>query len=129
MRFESGRTYTRKEIAKALGGIGVGVLPMKGKDVACGLFELATNAVTHFSGEIDVYPKTLPKGAKALGEAEIPVFLKVSSQLWKYAGEYRLAEIETAKKELAKAQRELGREDIAAVLRFQPTKPALRLAK
>jgi hypothetical protein len=129
MRFESGRTYTRKEIADALGGIGVGVLPTKGDKVVCGLFDLSTNAVTHLSGEIDVYPKTLSKAAKHLEDEEVPVFLKVSTQFWKYAGEYRLKETQTSKKALEQAKKELGRDDVAAVLRFQPSKPALRVAK
>jgi hypothetical protein len=84
--------------------------------------------VTHLSGEIDVYPKVLPKAAKSMGKEEIPVFLKVSTQFWKYAGEYRLAAMDTTMKELTKAQKELGR-DIAAILRFAPVKPALRIAK
>jgi hypothetical protein len=119
--------YTRKQIGDLFGGIGPGVLPARDGHVICALFDPFTNAVTHLSGEIDVHPKTVPGVAKksVAGADGFPAFIKVSTQFWRYAGEYKLAGLETSKKELDKAKKDLGREDFAAVLRFEPTKPHL----
>lgn len=120
--------FTRQQISEHFGGIGPGVLPLKDGKVACGLFDPFSNAVTHLSGEIDVYPRVLPKAAKSL-DHDIPAFLKVSTQLWRYVGEYKLAKIEKDKRGLEKAKAELGRDDMAAVLRFQPVKTPLMVVE
>jgi hypothetical protein len=123
VKLERGGVYTRKQIAEGLGGIGTGILPLKDGEVAAGLFDLATNAMTHLTGEIEVFPKTLPKAAKT-GDT-MPVFIKISALGWRYAGEYVLEAIDKGKR----AKESVGREDVAGVLRFRPTKPQLKLVK
>jgi hypothetical protein len=130
VEFVLGETYTRKRIAEGFGGFSGGPFPAKDGKVVCGLVDLSTDAVTHLSGKIDVYPKSLSKAAKQLGKGDtLPLFLKISTQLWRYAGQFEISQIASSKAALAKAQKEIGREDIAAVLSFSPESPPLKLVK
>ena len=95
---------------------------MKDGNAIAGLFDPSTNAMTHLTGEIDVFPKRLPKNAPATHD-KIPVFLRISTQLWRYVGEYTLDEIVRTKS----AKEKEGHPDAAAVLRFKPVNPPLKL--
>ncbi len=122
MKWERGRAYKRADIVRELGG-GPGYLPVADGRVVAGLFDPAENAVTHLSGAIDVFPKVLSQGAKILKpEALLPVFLKFNTEDWRYMGVYRLAKLEKGARALEQARKEIGREDIAVVLRFEPAK-------
>lgn len=127
---EPGETFTRKQIVDSFGGLGPGAFPAKDGRVVCALLDLSTDAVTHLTGEVIAYPKTLSKAAKDLEPGDqLPVFLKISSQLWRFAGEYELKRMAKSGKDLERAAKEVGRDNVAAVMTFEPASPKLKVVK
>lgn len=130
MPFETGQLYTRKEIAAEFGGMSGGAFPAQDQKVLCCLVDLGSDGVTHLSGEVDLYPKRLGKAAQGISTGDrLPLFLKISTQLWRYAGEYEVKAINSSKARLEEARKEIGREDIAAVFSFTPTTPPLKVVE
>jgi hypothetical protein len=119
--FQEGEVYERGQITDVFEAQKSGYLPLSDGKVACGLFDLSSDAVTHFSGELEVFPKRLSAGAKLLEEGDvIPVFLKVGTKQWRYAGKYKLADKAKDKRSLDKARELLGRDEVSVVLKFTP---------
>lgn len=118
--FQLGRFYSRKEIAKHLGGGTQNYLPHKGKHVVCGCFRRDLNP--------EAPSKVLPgnsddkrrRANKFADQPEaVPVFLKQASTRWEYVGCWRCNPPVEDPKQLAEERKRTGRGEISMILRLE----------
>lgn len=122
MNLIKGKTYSRKEISKMLGGNSQVYLPMKKDKVTCGCFLKSLNPDAPeevLIGDID------QKSAKILSwqDESIPVFIKQESAVWEYVGDYKCIDYITKSALLRQKEKQHpNRGTITAILKFKPVK-------
>ena|SRR5688572_28078778 len=126
MEFKLGRSYTRREINRVLGGNLQHYLPYLGGRILCGCFVPKLNP--------DAPLVVLPgRGPSIEGTAEIfakqtepvPVFLKQQTNAWKYVGRFTVQRRVMDKRVIRSQERRTGRK-LSQVLRLRASKQALR---
>jgi hypothetical protein len=117
--FTEGSFYTRKQIARELGGGTQNFLPHKGKHVVCGCFRPDLNP----NAPVEVLPGNTDDkrrwAAVFASQAEaIPIFIKRGTNCWEYLGRWRCTSKSTNPTEINEAKRQARRTDISMVLRL-----------
>jgi hypothetical protein len=119
MNLIKGKSYSRKEISKTLGGSGQSYLPIKDGQITCGCFKKDLNPDAPeevLIGDIN------RKSAEIISEQEepIPVFIKKDTDVWEYVGDYKCVDYSikpTLLRQKEKQYPERGK--ITAVLKFK----------
>lgn len=123
MELQIGRSYSRLEISKILGGSMRASLPISGGAVVCGCFKKALkwNPQAPDVVTLGVKPR-VHAAARTLAEqgGPIPIFLFQENAVWEYKGDYRCIDYSTDKKLCGQKMEENPvRGPIGGVLRFE----------
>jgi hypothetical protein len=119
MNLIKGKSYSRKEISKSLGGSGQSYLPTKNGKITCGCFTTKLNPTAPeevLIGDIN------RKSAEILSEQEesIPVFIKRDIDVWEYVGDYKCVDYSTEPTLLRQKEKQYPeRGKITAILQFE----------
>jgi predicted DNA-binding transcriptional regulator AlpA len=125
---EVGKIYTHDFICKTFGGDAKGgtYLPQSNNKIRCGCFTKDMNSQAQNDDMpesilVGNHPRVLAKAKKLADQAgSIPVFLKLSTNQWKYMGIYELAKYSEDPADFEARAAAVGRVDIVAALFFRP---------
>lgn len=123
MELQIGRSYSRSEISKILGGSIRASLPVSGGAVVCCCFKKAPEWNPQAPDEVTLGVKPrVHAAARTLAEqgGSIPIFLFQDNSAWKYKGDYRCTYYSTDEKLCEQKMEENPvRGQIGGVLRFE----------
>jgi hypothetical protein len=119
-KFQLGKSYSRREISKTLGGSQQGYLPHTNNQVVCGCFRKDLNP----GAPAEVLPANTDdkkRWAETFHEQKeaVPIFLKERVNYWKYSGLWRCNSIVRDSDVIAQRAKQARRTGVAMVLRLR----------
>ncbi len=118
--FRLGECYSRKEIAKTLGGSTQSYLPHRDKHVVCGCFRKDLNPGAPWEVlPADTDDKRRWAEQLALQAEAVPIFMKKGSNKWEYQGLWRCVSVIKDAATIAQKRRESGRASLSMVLKLE----------
>ncbi len=121
--FIEGKSYSRAQISKKLGGGVQDFLPHSGKHVVCGCFKRKFNP--NAPGE--VLPGNTDNKRRWAQQfydqrEAVPIFVKQARNHWEYVGLWRCVNLDTNIKRVKAANRSARRSDVAMILTLKKTR-------
>ena len=119
MPFRVGRSYTRQQIHKVIGGTRVGYLPHVGGRVVCGAFDPRLNPRAPEVVLVGAGPKVRSLAETVYRQGRpIPVFVKVAPRHWEYAGDFQPSRLLRDASSISRYASGSGRTNVTSVLMF-----------
>ena len=121
MDFTLGERYTRRDIHTTVGGSMQSYLPTVNGRVVAGCFDRRLNPAAPSVLLVGTGPMIEGSAEAFVRQASaVPIFIKLATNEWEYVGMYRAVRVTRNRTEIEQHNRQIRRDDVAAVLFLTP---------